>query len=153
MLFDEIQNDLKNAMLSRNEIKVSTLRLLISELKNIIINKGVLRDDKLSDDDVVSIIQKEVKKRNESIISFKNGGREDLVSKEEAEMKILQSYLPQQLSDEELLKVVEQAINSTGATGISDMGKVIGIVMGQVKGRADGGRVSVIVKGKLGERC
>lgn len=147
MLFDTVQNDLKSAMLQRNETKVSTLRLLISELKNVIINKGI----ELSDDDVIGIIQKETKKRNESITSFRNGGREDLALKEEAEMKILQSYLPQQLSDEELSKIVEDAISATGATVISDMGKVIGVVMSQIKGRADGGRVSAVVKGKLSQ--
>lgn len=149
-MFDKIQNDLKIAMLSKDEITVSTLRLLISELKNTLIDKGSDSTAGLSDDEVIVIIQKEVKKRNESILSFKNGGREELAAKEEEEMKILQSYLPEQISDEELSKLVEQAIAATGAASISDMGKVIGMVMGQAKGSVDGGRVSAFVKGKLG---
>lgn len=148
-MFDKIQNDLKTAMLSKDEIKVSTLRLLISELKNTLISKGVGATDGLSDDEVIAIVQKEVKKRNESILSFKNGGREELAAKEEAEMKILQSYLPEQISDEELSELVDRAIVATDAAGISDMGKVIGMVMGQAKGKVDGSRVSLMVKQKL----
>lgn len=145
MLLNNLQEDLKQAQLSRDEIKVSTLRLLISEIKNSSINKGV----ELSDQDIYVIIQKEVKKRNESITSFRSGGREDLVSKEESEIKILQIYLPEQLSKEELTKIVEDTIKELGVTNIADMGKVMGVVMGKTQGRADGGIVSQMVKERL----
>ena len=145
MLLTKLQEDLKQAQLSRDAVKVSTLRLLISEIKYAAINKN----QDLSDEDIISIIQKEAKKRNESIISFRAGGREDLAAKEETEMKILQIFLPQQLSKEELTKIVEEAINETGASKIADMGQVMGVVMGKTKGRADGSIVNQIVKEKL----
>lgn len=145
MLTDQLSEDLKQAQLSRDEIKVSTLRLLISEIKNAQIQK---RGD-LSDADVISIVQREAKKRKEAIEAFRKGGREDSAVKEEVELRLLESYLPAQLSTEELTKVVEDSIKITGATSIQDIGKVMGTVMGKVSGRADGGMVSSIVKDKL----
>lgn len=145
MLLDQIQTDLKNAQLSREEVRVSTLRLLLSEIKNGEIAKGGL----LSDDDVITIIQREVKKRKEAATGFRSGEREDSALKEELEAKVLESYLPEQISTEELTKLVEDTINELGAKSMVDMGKVIGAVMGKIKGRADGGTVSSIVKEKL----
>lgn len=143
---DKIREDLKQAQLKRDEVTVSTLRLLLSELTNAKIAKGT---DLLSDEDIITVIQKEAKKRKESIESFRNGGREDLAQKEEAELKILQTLLPEQLSDEELTKVIEEVITNTGATTFADMGKVIGAVMGRVGQRAEGARVSTFVRLKL----
>lgn len=145
MLLDKLQSDLKNAQLSRDEIRVSTLRLLLSEVKNAEIQKGA----DLNDEDIVSIIQKEVKKRKEAAAGFRSGSREQAAAKEEAEQKVLEGYLPAQLSTEELTSVVEGTINEMGATGMADMGKVIGAVMSKVKGKADGGTVSALVKEKL----
>ncbi|MBI2011906.1 GatB/YqeY domain-containing protein [Candidatus Daviesbacteria bacterium] len=142
---NKIQEDLKQAQLDRNELKVSTLRLLLSEVNNAKIQKG----QELSDEEITGVIQKEIKKRKESIESFRKGAREDLALKEEAEAKVLESYLPTQLSDEELTKIIDLAINEVGANSIADMGKVIGKVMSQVSGKADGGRVSNLVKQKL----
>ena len=144
-MVDKIQSDLKNAQLSRDEIKVSTLRLLLSEIKNAEISKG----GELVESDIISIAQKEVKKRKEAAIGFRLGQREQQALKEESEMKILEGYLPVQLSTEELTKLVEAAITEVGATSIVDIGKVIGVVMGRVQGQADGGSVSSIVKMKL----
>ncbi len=146
MLLEQIQADLKQAMLAKDEAQVSTLRLLLSEVKNASIAKGV----DLSDPDIISIIQKEAKKRNESVASFKSGGREDLANKELTELNILQTYLPAQLTDEEITKIVEDTITELGTTSISDMGKVMGAVVPKIAGRADGGKVSGIVKQKLG---
>lgn len=144
-MVDKIQSDLKEAQLSRDEVKVSTLRLLLSEIKNTEISKG----GALSDEDIISVVQKEVKKRKEAAIGFRSGGREEAAQKEEAESLILENYLPTQLSNEELTKTVESTITELGATSISDMGKVIGAVMGKVRGQADGGSVSSIVKDRL----
>ena len=144
-MLDKIQSDLKQAQLSRDEIKVSTLRLLISEIKNAEIAKG----NNLEDQDIISVIQKEAKKRKEAIVAFRAGGREESAVKEESELKVLENYLPAQISTEELTKIVEESINEQGATSIQDMGKVIGAVMGKVAGRADGGTVSALVKEKL----
>lgn len=141
----KLQEDLKQAQLARDEIKVSTLRLLISEIKNAEIAKG----GGLSDEDVISVIQREVKKRKEAALGFRQGAREESAQKEEAEQKVLESYLPSQLGVDQLTKIVEDSINELGATGMQDMGKVMGVVMGKVKGQADGGMVSNLVKQKL----
>lgn len=149
MLIDQIQDDLKNAQLNRDEVKVSTLRLLLSEIKNAEISKGNPSADGLSDEDMISVVQREVKKRKEAAAGFRSGDREESALKEEAELKILESYLPAQLSNEELTKIVEESITELGASSMVDMGKVIRIVMGKVKGKAAGGTASGLVKERL----
>ena len=144
-MVDKIQADLKQAQLSRREAEVSTLRLLLSEIKNAEIAKG----GDLGDPDIISIVQKEVKKRKEAAVGFRSGGREEQALKEEAESLILEGYLPAQLQLEELTKIVESSITEVGANSVQDMGKVIGAVMAKVKGQADGGVVSALVKEKL----
>lgn len=145
MLLDKINTDLREAQLTRDEIKVSTLRLLLSEIHNEEIAKG----SQLTDDDIVAIIQREVKKRKEAVLGFRAGGREQSAQKEEAELKVLESYLPSQLSIESLTNIVESSIKELGASGMQDMGKVMGMVMGKVKGQADGTTVSNLVKERL----
>ena len=145
MLTNQIQENLKQAQLARDEIKVSTLRLLLSEIKNAEIQKG----GELSDEDTVSIVQRGAKKRKEAASGFRSGGREEQALKEEAELKILESYLPSQLSNEELTKLVQDSITEVGANSLQDLGKVMGVVMSKVAGRAEGGTVSNLVKEKL----
>lgn len=145
MLIDKILKDLKQSQLNKDEIKTSTLRLLLSEVKNAQIAKG----GDLTDEEIIVIAQKEVKKRKEAAVGFRQGGRETGAQKEEAELKILEGYLPAALSNEELTKLVQDTINESGAKTIADMGKVMGVVMGKVKGQADGGVVSALVKEKL----
>lgn len=140
-----IAEDLKQAQLARDEVKVSTLRLLLSEVKN----QEIAQSKELSEEDIVSVVQKEIKKRKEAAIGFRSGDREESALKEEAELKVLEVYLPVQMEVEELTKIVEDTITEVGASSIQDMGKVIGSIMGKVKGRADGGTVSAIVKQKL----
>lgn len=142
MLFDNIQQDLKQAMLSREEMKVATLRLLISEIKNSQIAKG----HDLSNDEILAVIAKEVKKRKEAAVGFRQGNREESAVQEEAELAVLMEYLPSQIGDEELTNIVETTITELGATSMADMGKVIGAVLSKVGGQADGGRVSEIAK-------
>lgn len=144
-MVDDIQSDLKQAQLDRDDIRVSTLRLLLSEIHNTQIQKG----GDLSDQDIISVVGKELKKRKEAAAGFRSGGREDQAQKEEKELAILAGYLPQQLNNEELTKIIEDTITELGAQNISDMGKVMGAVMGQVAGRMDGNTVSGIVKEKL----
>lgn len=144
-LQSQLESDLKQAQLDHDAVKVSTLRLLLSEVRNTQIAKG----EELFDAEIISVVQKEVKKRKEAASGFRQGGREEDAVKEEEEAKILKFYLPEQLSDEELTKLVEDAINSTGAKSLSDMGRIIGVVMGKVAGKAEGARVSAIVKEKL----
>ncbi len=143
-MLDKIQTDLKNAQLNRDEVKVSTLRLLLSEIKNGEISKG----ESLSDNDVIGIIQRELKKRKEAAAGFRSGGREESALKEELEAKVLSSYLPAQISSEELTKIIEDTI-SLERPSLQDMGKIIRLVMEKVKGRADGGTVSALVKERL----
>lgn len=145
MLFEQIQKDLKNAQLARDEIKVSALRLLLSEIKNAEIQKGAV----LSDADIIAVCQREAKKRKEAILAFRSGGREEAAVKEEKELEILSGYLPQQMEVGELTKIVEEAIKETGANSIADMGKVMGVAMNRVKGQADGGMISSLVKERL----
>lgn len=145
MLIDQIQSDLKQFQLQRQEAEVSTLRMLLSEIRYAQIGKG----KELSDADIVAVIQKEVKKRKEAAEGFRQGGRLESAAKEEKESEILQKYLPTQLSDEELTKIVENSINDMGAKTVADMGKVIGAVMSKVAGQAEGARVSALVKQKL----
>lgn len=147
MLVDQMQHDLKQAQLGRDEIKVSTLRLLLSEIHNAEIQKGGV----LSDEDIISVIQREVKKRKEAALSFGQGAREEAAQKEEAEQKILEQYLPAQMSVEELTKIVEDTIKEVGANSLADMGRVMGVVMGMVKGQVDGGTVSNLVKERLSQ--
>lgn len=153
-MVDNIQKDLKQAQLARDEVKVSTLRLLLSEIRNEEISKG----GELSDNEVVTIIQREAKKRKEAAAGFRQGEREASALKEEAELKVLEGYLPAQLSNEELTKLVEDSIteleakgliNEVGAKGIQDMGRVMSVVMSKVAGRSEGSVVSRIVKSKL----
>lgn len=140
-----LQEDLKEAQLNKDEVKVSTLRLLLSEIKNSEIAKG----DSLSEQEIMVVISREVKKRKEAAAGFRQGGREETAQKEESEAEILTGYLPAQLSDEQLTKIVDDTIKEMGTTSIAEAGKVIGAVMGKAAGQADGARVSALVKQKL----
>ena len=142
---EKLKEELKQAQLARDEIKVSTLRLLLSEITNARIAKG----EDLSDEDILVVVRKEAKKRKESVEAFRNGGREEQAKKEEAELNILQAYLPAQLPIEELTKIVEDSINELGAVSVADMGKVIGLVKSKVGDKADGSAISQIAKEKL----
>lgn len=145
MLIDKISTNLKEAQLARDDVRVSTLRLLISEIHNLEIQKG----GKLSDQDFLVVVGREAKKRKEAAAGFRAGGREETALKEEAELKILEEYLPKQVSNEELTKIVLETINEVGAKSMADMGKVMGAVMAKVTGRADGTTVSNLVKERL----
>ena len=114
----KLREDLKAAMIAKDETRVSTIRLVLSELTYAKVAKKV---ETLSDEDVTSVIQKAVKQRKESIESFEKGGRPELAEKEKAELEILENYLPEQMSDLELTKIVEEAITNTGASSMADM--------------------------------
>lgn len=143
MTLSNIQDALKSAQLEKQGLKVSTLRLLLSEIHNLEIQKSA----ELSEADIISVIQREVKKRKEAIEAFRRGGREDQAQKEEGELKILEEYLPAQLSNEELIKIIDQVINEVLTN--KDMGVIMKMVMEKVAGRADGGTVSDLVRQKL----
>ncbi|HVT01025.1 MAG TPA: GatB/YqeY domain-containing protein [Patescibacteria group bacterium] len=148
MLKDKIQEDLKAAMIAKDELRLSTIRMLKSALQYYEIQKGGAGYE-ATDEDVIDVIGREVKKRRESIEMYKKGGRVDAAEKEDKELKILESYLPEQMSEEEVRKLVDEAIAQTGASTQQDMGKVMGALMSKVKGKADGSLVSSIVREKL----
>ncbi len=141
----DLQSELKQSMLARNAEKTSVLRMLLSGINYFEIQKGGAGYT-ATDEDVLAVVQKEAKQRNDSIEQYKAGGRQDLADKENMELIILQTYLPTQMSEEEVRKLVEEAISQTSATTPQDMGKVMGALMPKTKGKADGSLVSRIVK-------
>lgn len=144
-LFKKLQEDMKNAMKSGEKDRLSTIRMLISEIKKVQIDSK----KELTDDEVISILQKYLKQRKEAYSQYISAGREDLAQKEQFEINIVQQYLPQPLSEDELSQIVQQTIEEVGASSIKDMGKVVKTVMEKVKGRAEGAVVSRMVKDKL----
>jgi len=144
-LKEKIEKDFIEAYKAKDEDKTSVLRMVKSAIKNKEIEKG----ETLSDNETESVVAKEIKQRRDSASEYKKGGRDDLVKKEEKEISILSGYLPEQLSEEEISKIVEKAVADSNASGIKDMGKVMGIIMPEIKGKADGSLVSELVKNKL----
>ncbi|MBI2195905.1 MAG: GatB/YqeY domain-containing protein [Candidatus Levybacteria bacterium] len=135
-------------MLAKDELRTSVLRLLLSAINYYEINKGGAGYS-ATDEDVLSVIGSQVKQRKDSIEQYTNAARTELADKEKAELKILEAYLPEQMSEGEVSKLVDEAVAQTGATSMNDMGKVMGALMPRVKGRADGTIVSNLVKSKL----
>jgi hypothetical protein len=142
MIIEKIKTDLKEAFRAKEELRVSTLRLLLSEIHN----RQIEKQAELSDEDVVGVIRRGIKQRQEAIEAYQKGKREDLVKKEQTELSILSKYLPQQIPPKELEKIVKETISEVGASGPGDFGKVMGAVMGKVKGKAEGGVVAEVVK-------
>jgi len=148
MLKQKIQDDLKAAMLARDEAKLSAIRMLKSALQYFEIQKGGAGYE-ATDEDVIEVVGKEIKKRRESIELYKQGGRTDSAESEQKEVDVLESYLPEQMGEEEVRALVHQAVEQTGAKSIQEMGKVMGALMPKVKGKADGTLVSTLVKEEL----
>ncbi|TMK22063.1 MAG: GatB/YqeY domain-containing protein [Actinobacteria bacterium] len=146
MLRDSIANDMRDAMKARDSARVATLRLLMAAITNV--EKEKIHQ--LDDDEVLEVIAREAKRRRESIEAFDKGGRPDLVEKETAELRVLETYLPERLSDEELATLVDQAIAETGASQPKQMGEVMKALMPKLRGRADGAQVSALVRSRLG---
>ncbi|MDD3905060.1 MAG: GatB/YqeY domain-containing protein [Candidatus Omnitrophica bacterium] len=141
-LCEKIEDDVKRAMKAGDSMKVSVLRMVLSAVRMLQIEKNVKT---LEDDSVAQILQKQVKQHRESIEQFTKGARGDLADKEKAELKILEEYLPKQFTTDELMVIVKAAVSETGAIAKSDMGKVMKIVTEKTKGRADGKTVSQMV--------
>ena len=140
-----INDDVKAAMRGGDARRRDALRLLLSALKQ----REVDERKELADADVVTVIDKMIKQRRESIVQFENGGRPDLAQNEQFEIGIFQSYMPQALSDAEIEAAIAEALTATGAKAPSDMGKVMGILKGKLAGKADMSKVSGLVKAKL----
>lgn len=142
-LYNELNEHMKQAMKEKDKDRLSVIRLVRAALQNEAINQGV---ETLSEEDELMILSREVKQRNESLRDFKAAKRDDLVKQVEKELTILATYMPEQLADDELEKMIKQAIETTGATSQKDFGKVMGVIMPQVKGKADGSRVQKLVQ-------
>ena len=148
MTKQQLQEELKQSMLAKDAVKTSVLRMLLSALTYYEINKGGAGYE-ATDEDVLAVIQKEAKQRKDSIEQFGKAGRQELVDKETAELKLLEVYLPAQMGEDEIRKLVQEAISQTGATTVADIGKVMSALMPQTRGKADGSLVSKIVREKL----
>jgi len=145
-LREDITSDMKGAMKAGDKEKLATLRLLVNSIKN----KEIDAKHELSDAEVHEVIGTMVRQRQDSIDQYTKGGRDDLAEKEEAEMELLKSYLPPQLSEDEVRDIVKEVVAETGASGMGDMGKVMKGVMPKVKGKAEGRMVNAVVKEVLG---
>jgi uncharacterized protein YqeY len=137
---------MQDAIKAKDDTRKIPLRLVIAAIKEAEIDK----QEELNDEDILRLVQKEVKSRLESIADAEKAGREDLIATAKAEMAVLQEYLPQPLSPEELEELVKEAIAEQGATSMADMGKVMKAAMAKVQGRADGGQISQLVRQLLG---
>jgi len=144
-LKDQILVDMKSAMREKQAPKLESIRMLRAAIQR----KEVDDQIELGDDDVLAIVQKMIKQSQDAIRQFTDGDRADLADKEQVHIDNLQSYLPEQLSDDEVASAVEAAIAQSGAQSMKDMGKVMGILKGQLQGKADMGKVSGIIKAKL----
>ena len=140
-----LKTDMKDAMRAKEADRLNTIRMLLAALKNKQID--VQRD--LTEDDIVGVLSTEAKKRREAADSFRQGNRLELAEKEDAELEVIEGYLPQQLSEEEVAAIVDELIAETGASSKRDMGKIMGPLMGRIKGQFDGGRAKDIVMAKL----
>jgi len=145
-LKDQIVNDLTEAMKAKDEARTSTLRMLKAEIMKYEVSGA---DKEATDEVVTSIIQKQVKQRKDSEEQFRKGDRAEMADKEAAESKILEEYLPEQMGEDEIRKIIEEGIASSGAESKADMGKVMGAIMPKLKGKADGKLVNKIVMEKL----
>jgi uncharacterized protein YqeY len=149
-LKDRISEDIKTAMKAKDKVRLETVR----SIKKVILEKEVSvrpqGQDTLTESQETEVLVQQAKQRREAIEMFRQAGRDDLVEQQVQELAIIEEYLPKQLSDEEVGVVVDEVVASVGATSIKDMGKVMGPVMQQLKGKADGQKIQAIVKAKLG---
>lgn len=144
-LKDQIFADMKTAMREKNASKLESIRMLRAAIQR----KEVDDQTEIGDDDVLAILQKQIKQSQDAIKQFTDGDRADLADKEQVHVDNLKDYLPEQLGDDEIAAAVEAAIASTGAESMKDMGKVMGMLKGQLQGKADMGKVSGVIKAKL----
>lgn len=141
-LQERLAHDLKDAMRAKDQTRLLTIR----SIRSAIIEKEKEGTGPLTDDDLQAIVQKQAKQRRDALQQYEDAGREDLAQKERDELEIVAAYMPEQLSDEDIHRVVQDIVTRTGATSMKDMGRVMGEVMSELKGRADGNRVRVTVQ-------
>jgi len=146
---EQIINDMKTAMKQKDALTLQVLRSLKSKLMEKEISERKEGEATLSDEQAIGVLMKAAKQRKESIDQFESGGRDDLAEKEKEELKIIESYLPAMMDEDEIRNVVNEKISQLGASGLQDMGKVMGVVMQELKGKAEGSKISAIVKEEL----
>ncbi len=144
-LKDQITEDMKTAMRAKDSVRLGAIRLLLSAIKQREVDERI----ELADGDVISVIEKMLKQRRDSIAAFELANRTDLADIEKFEVTVLQAYMPKQMSDDEINQIITQVIADTGAQGAKDMGKVVGLVKPLVAGVADMGKVSGLIKARL----
>ena len=154
MLLDSIKKDLKIAMKAKETLKISTLRMITSSIKNIEINnrtssKDESSNESLSDNEIIQLLSKMIKQRKESAEIYKESDRSDLEKKENDEIEIIEQYMPSQINDEEIDNLINEIIDETGSSNIKDMGRVMAILKEKYSGQMDFGKASLIVKEKL----
>lgn len=145
-LLEELKNAQKDAMRAKNKLRLGTIRMALAAVKQREVDERI----ELNDTDVLQIITKMVKQRKDASQQFRDAGRDDLADNEDAEIVILQDFLPQALSEDEISAMIVEAIAQTGASGMADMGKVMGVLRPKMQGRADLGQVSGLIKAQLG---
>lgn len=141
-----VNDAMKDAMRARDKVRLGTIRLIQSEFKRVEVDERI----EIGDDRALTIMDKMLKQRRDSAKQYEDAGRQELADIELAEIEVIQEFLPKQLSEEEIGELIEKAIADTGASGMQDMGKLMGVLKPQLQGRADMGKVSGLVKSKLG---
>lgn len=144
-LIEQLKEEQKSAMKAKDKVRLGTIRLALSEIKQREVDGRVT----LTDDEILAVLTKMLKQRRDSVAQFEAAGRTDLADAEKAEMDVLGEFMPQPLSDEEVANLLDKAITESGAAGMQDMGKVMGVLKPLIQGRADMGKVSQLVKTKL----
>lgn len=142
-----LQHDLHAAMRAREEVRVATLRMTLTAISNEEVSGTTARE--LTDEETLKVVAKEAKKRKESATAYRDAQRPELADREEAELAVLEGYLPEQMGDEELTAIVDRAIEQVGATSMAQMGQVMKLAQGEAAGRADGGAIAARVKARL----
>ena len=149
MLREQINEAVKGAMKAQEKLKLSTLRLVNAAIKNADIEAQMAQKPALTDDDILGVLQKLIKQRQDSVAAYEQGGRKELADQERAEIEVIKAFLPQQLSEAEAKEAIAAAIKDTGAAGMKDMGKVMAALKERHAGRMDFGKASGVVKGML----
>jgi len=144
-LKETLNEDLKTSLKAGEKLKLSTIRMLLSEIKN----AEIAKRGELTDEELLAVAAREARKRNEAIEEFSKGGRQDLVDKETYELSVLEQYLPEQMPEDEVRRIVAETIEEVGASTPADLGKVMGSLMPKVKGKADGKKVNQLVREML----
>ncbi|KAB1173115.1 GatB/YqeY domain-containing protein [Photobacterium damselae] len=145
-LIERLKDEQKAAMKARDKARLGAIRLALAAIKQREVDEKIT----LADDDIVAVLTKMVKQRRDSVAQYEAASRQDLADVELAEISVLEEFMPQPLSDDEVAALLDEAIAATGAAGMQDMGKVMGVLKPQIQGRADMGKVSQLVKTKLG---